>query len=183
MSLSKKQKGVLSGMLGGLSGAIALVAVGVLANPFGYSVDLALPQRLAVAANASLIPGASLVFCVARLAKHRFFTPDDIDGSALSHGSQRAALLQALLQNTLEQAVVAMCVYFVWATLAPSAWLSTVLLSAAAFGLGRVLFFIGYAGGAPHRALGFALTFYPSVLMGLVLLAVQIASAPWSLGP
>jgi len=45
----------------------------------------------------------TLLICIARLAKHRFFTPEDINGSALTSGTERARLLQALLQNTREQ--------------------------------------------------------------------------------
>jgi uncharacterized membrane protein YecN with MAPEG domain len=36
------------------------------------------------------------------------------------------------------------------------------------FFLGRVLFWQGYVRGAPARALGFALTFYPTVAMLVV---------------
>ena len=42
------------------------------------------------------------------------------------------------------------------------------------FLLGRVLFFAGYAGGAPRRALGFALTFYPTVTLLLGALAFAL---------
>lgn len=48
----------------------------------------------------------------------------------------------------------------------------------ALFVVGRLLFWIGYADGAKARALGFALTFYPSVA-GLVIIVV--AAMPWSL--
>jgi len=47
----------------------------------------------------------------------------------------------------------------------PGQTLSVIPLSAIAFSVGRVLFFTGLKGGAPSRALGFALTFYPSVAM------------------
>jgi hypothetical protein len=171
MTLSDKQKGVLVGMLTGLSGALALIGGGIFLNPFDYPAELGFSARLTIAWGATLIPGASLAFCIARLAKHRFLTPSDIDGSGLTSGSSRAMLLQALLQNTLEQAVLAIAVYLAWAALAPPAWISVVPLAALAFGLGRALFFWGYGGGAPGRALGVALTFYPSVLMGMVLIA------------
>ena len=47
----------------------------------------------------------------------------------------------------------------------PASTLSTVPLAALAFAIGRVLFFRGYGDGARARALGFALTFYPSLAM------------------
>ena len=42
-------------------------------------------------------------------------------------------------------------------------------VAAMLFVIGRVLFWRGYASGAPHRALGFALTFYPQVVMLVVI--------------
>jgi len=36
------------------------------------------------------------------------------------------------------------------------------------FVIGRILFAVGYAGGAPARAFGFALTFYPTVFLTIV---------------
>ena len=102
---------------------------------------------------------------IGRLAKHRFFTAADIDGGGMSEGSERARVLQSLLQNTLEQALLAVLVWGGWALLAPASWLSVVPLAALSFALGRVLFFAGYAQGAPARALGFTLSFYPTMAM------------------
>jgi uncharacterized membrane protein YecN with MAPEG domain len=104
-----------------------------------------------------------LFFTIGRLAKHRFFTPEDIDGGGFSDDSEQARSLQSLLQNTLEQFCIASSVYLAWAVVMPGQTLSVVPLSAIAFCVGRVLFFAGIKGGAPSRALGFALTFYPSV--------------------
>jgi len=40
------------------------------------------------------------------------------------------------------------------------------------FLVGRLFFFAGYANGAPARAYGFGLTFYPTVLLLLLLVAL-----------
>jgi hypothetical protein len=113
-----------------------------------------------------------LVVCltanIAMLARHRFFTPADIDGGGLSEGTSEAQLLQSILQNTLEQSVLALAVHASWAAAMPQTWQAAVPAAAILFVLGRVLFWRGYARGAPARALGFALTFYPSVLMLLL---------------
>ena len=87
--------------------AIAL-ALGVFAIAYvlqwpSFSSQASLSLRLKLAALAGLAPAAVLLLCIARLAKHRFTTPQDIHGSALTEGTERAKLLQALLQNTLEQ--------------------------------------------------------------------------------
>jgi uncharacterized membrane protein YecN with MAPEG domain len=117
--------------------------------------------------------------CIARLAKHRFFTPEDIHGSALTTGTERARLLQSLLQNTLEQSALAVPVYVAICALGPLRVLSVVPVAAAMFLVGRVFFFAGYAKGAPSRAFGFALTFYPTVilLLGMIALAIHSAGA------
>jgi hypothetical protein len=111
------------------------------------------------------VPGLFLGLSVGRLARHRFFTPQDIDGGGLTNGTHEARILQSLLQNTLEQFALAFAAYLAWAVIMPVLWLSVVPLAAITFGIGRVLFFAGYKEGAPHRAVGFALTFYPSMVM------------------
>jgi uncharacterized membrane protein YecN with MAPEG domain len=56
----------------------------------------------------------------------------------------------------------------------PQTWQAAVPISAILFLVGRVLFWRGYAQGAPARALGFALTFYPSVAMLLLIVGKLI---------
>ena len=103
---------------------------------------------------------------MAALARERFFNPADIDGGALSiHGSAKANILQSILQNTLEQSVLAIVVYLFWATVMPARFLSVISSAAVLFLLGRIFFALGYAKGAPARSTGFALTFFPTMLM------------------
>ena len=174
MKLSLKQKGVLRGMAAGVLAAVAIISFGAYSNPFNFTDELPVSQRLSVAIQAIALLAACLVFAVARLARHRFFTPEDIDGGGFHTSTDRAALLQSLLQNTLEQAVLATLIYMAWATTMPGSTLSVVMLAAAAFVIGRVLFFVGYRKGAPSRALGFALTFYPSVGMLVCIFVTQV---------
>lgn len=165
MKLSTKQLGVLRGMGIGAAGALVGIGIGAWVNPFGFAQNLPLAARIGVASQALLIPALCLTLAIGRLARHRFLTPEDIDGSASDAGSQEAVGLQSLLQNTLEQSMLATLVYLAWAVVMPSAWLSVVPIAAVAFGLGRALFFAGYRKGASARATGFAMTFYPTVLM------------------
>lgn len=164
-------------MAGGTAIAASILVFGIGRNPFGYADGLPIGDRLLVATRSSLL------VAIARLAKHRFSTPDDIDGGGLGPATARATLLQALLQNTLEQAALAIVVYCAWAVVMPSAWLSVIPLAATSFGLGRVLFFAGYGGGAPSRSLGFAMTFHPSVAMLAYVAAVEAASLLGRAGP
>ena len=107
------------------------------------------------------------------LARHRFFTPEDIDGGGLTKGTPQAQVLQSTLQNTLEQTVLGLSTHIVWAVTMPPSWQTAVAAAAILFFVGRVLFWRGYVHGASARALGFALTFYPSVGM-LILVAGRL---------
>lgn len=80
--------------------------------------------------------------------------------------------MQATLQNTLEQLVISVGAHGAFAALAPADWLVLVPTFSLLFAAGRVLFAYGYAFGAPGRALGFALSMMPSVIM-------LVASAAW----
>jgi hypothetical protein len=121
--------------------------------------------RLRVYALSSLLVLPWLFGAVGSLANQRFFNAEDIDGRGLTVGSARARVLSAILQNTLEQVVLALSVHVCCSLLLPFAWLPAVPASAMLFALGRALFCRGYARGAPGRALGFGLTFYPTVTM------------------
>jgi len=111
----------------------------------------------------------TLAVNIALLARHRFFTPEDIDGGGLTEGTPRAQVLQSTLQNTLEQMVLAFAVHLVWAGTMPREWQGAIPAAAVLFIVGRVLFWRGYARGAPARALGFALTFYPTLALLLII--------------
>ncbi len=175
MPMTRTQDGVLRGMALGAAIAVAIVALGAWANPFGYSSAMALDARLAVALRAAVWPALTLVACVGRLARHRFFTPEDIDAAAGPPGTRRALILQAMLQNTLEQGVLASLAYLAWAVVLPGPALSVVPLAAGAFVISRGLFIAGYASGAAMRATGFAIGFYTTVLMlGTVTVAMAI---------
>ena len=176
MPLTEKQRGVIWGMsLGGLI-ALILVGAGILINPFGYVDPLSTSERLGVVLRAGLAPAFFVMLSIGLLARHRMLTPEDIDGAALSEGTLRTRQLQAILQNTLEQAVLAFMVYLVWAFVVPTRWLSVVPLAAIAFAVGRILFMRGYAKGAPARALGFTLSFYVSSAMLMSALVYLIVS-------
>lgn len=174
MALGKAQRGVLAGMFAGLGVTLLLLAATAWGVESGSGTS-----RLEWLALASILPALSLAIAIARLARHRFFTPADFDGSALTAGTDGARLLQSLLQNTLEQLALALPVYVAWAVLAPMEWLPTLPVSAGLFLLGRLLFFRGYAHGAAARSFGFALTFYPTIVL---LLAALVAAVQTIIG-
>ena len=175
MSLTHTQKGTVLGRLIGVVSALAVIIVGVRFDPFEFDPPAQVIEKLWVATTSVVLVCVFLVFCIGRLARHRFFTPDDIDGAGLTEGTAKAKVLQALLQNTLEQTMLACIIYYAWALLMPETWLFVIPLAALTFAIGRVLFFAGYTGGAPARATGFAITFYPSLIM-LAVIIFQVVS-------
>jgi len=179
MVLTIKQRGVLIGMSSGATITVVLIAAAILANPVHLSLETSIGDQIAFALKADAVIALWLAASVGLLARHRFFTPDDIDGGGLTPGTQKAHILQATLQNTLEQTVLAVLVHAMWAVTMPLPWMSAIPAAAVLFLCGRVLFVRGYSGGAPSRALGFALTFYPSLLM-VILIIVKLISS-WSM--
>lgn len=131
-----------------------------------------LPHAIPVFRN--LPKALCLIASIGALGNHRFYTPADIGGAGLTQGTPQARVLQAILQNTLEQVVTAVLVQGAWAVLMPSRWQGAVGAASCLFVLGRVMFWRGYAAGAGSRAFGFGCTFYPSLMMVLVM-AVHLA--------
>jgi len=163
MPFTRTQAGVALGMAAGFAATVAAFSW-----PSLPAVPAGAEERTALAASASA--SLWLLIGIALLARHRFFTPADIDGGGLSDGTPTAKLLQSLIQNTLEQVMLAVPAYGAWLWLAPEGRRGLVILCAGLFGVGRLLFFLGYRFGASARALGFTLTFYPSVGLYLFLL-------------
>jgi len=124
----------------------------------------ALAERLAFAARTSAVVLFCVVVAIGMVSTGRRRSPEDIGGAAAGPPSDRLAIRAAFLQNTLEQAVVAVGFYFAFATLASGAWLSVLPVSAAFFLIGRVLFLKGYAKGVEGRAWGMSLTMIPVIL-------------------
>ncbi len=172
MAFTRTQAGVAAGMAGGLA-----VTIAVFAWPSPPPVAAEADARISLWFACSVTALFWLLIAVGRLAGHRFFTPEDIEGGGLTEGTAKAKLLQTLIQNTLEQCLLAIPAYGAWLWLAPEGRRGLVVLCAASFAIGRLLFFAGYARGAPFRALGFTLTFYPTVGLYLFLLPAAVRLA------
>ncbi|CCD92503.1 conserved membrane hypothetical protein [Bradyrhizobium sp. ORS 375] len=164
----REQRQVAAGMA-----AAALTGIVAIGLALAHSGSPAQPaaERLALALRLDLFVVVWLLAAIGNVARLRFFSVQDIAGAATTVASEAVRRGNAILQNTLEQVVLAVAVHLgLAATLADPAPLLTTLV--ALFGLGRLLFWLGYARGAAGRAFGFALTFYPTafaLLIGLFL--------------
>ena len=65
----------------------------------GFPAGMTLVDRLAVAVKCTLVPGLFIIIGVARMARQRFFSPEDIDGGVTSTDTPRAQLLQTLYRT------------------------------------------------------------------------------------
>lgn len=177
--MTEKQRSVARNALAGMTLTLFLLVLGIVFIPISWPSEPSAGERLAFALKADTLVIVWLVVCVGRLAQHRFFTPDDIDGGGLRTGTSQAKMLQSMLQNTLEQTLLALTVHLIWVVVMPLSWIAAVPAAAIMFFSGRLLFIHGYPKGAPSRALGFALTFYPSVVMLLTIIMVILINLIW----
>ncbi len=173
--LDGEQRRVLRGMVLAMAITVAVLGLGgALAWP-ALPVLPGVADRLGFALRCDLLVVIWLVAAVAAVARGRFFSAADIDGAGFGLPGARIALASAVLQNTLEQAVLAVTVHLGLASLLRGRELVLVLVLVGLFCAGRLAFWMGYRHGAGGRALGFGLTFYPSVLgLGVALLLLAI---------
>ena len=172
MTLSDKQKGVVRGVVpAAVLVLVGLCVVSLLIPLSALPVDEA-GARLAWALQWALLPLLTLIIAIMRVGNYRFASPEDIDGSGLTNPTPQIQILRAVLQNTLEQTVLAVAVYLIWATAMPLRWLRLIPVAASLFVAGRVLFARGYNRGAGGRAMGFGMTMYPTAAMLATVLAV-----------
>lgn len=149
----KKRARIGAGMALGMIWALAVVILpGLGPQPF-------IPLNLALI-YAFLPGGVFLMLVIARLAQRRFFDDAIIDGESFAPGSG-AEIDQRVLQNTVEQMLLAL---LVWPFAA--SWLGgqTVIVMGIAMGVARLAFWVGYHLSPPLRAFGFAASFYPTIV-------------------
>ncbi len=156
-----------------LSSLLGAIAYGEI-WPLIYTPSM--QERIAMALKWDLLLALVLLISIVRVGAFRFVSDADMDGAGLTPGSPRIKVMQAQLQNTLEQTVLAVITHLAWAAAAPPAWRHAVPVAVVLFVLGRLLFFSGYEKGAEFRALGFGLTILPSTLMLLCLGVVILFS-------
>ncbi|WP_343065438.1 MAPEG family protein [Gluconacetobacter sacchari] len=161
MPLSIKQDGTAKGMAAG--GAISIVVIAMQWYfKFFIPTDFSYVDAVMFVCKWDSFCFLCLLAAIARVATARFFSPQDIDGSGLTAPTREVSIDRAVLQNTLEQVILAVGSYFsLIATRKENLDIIPALVFL--FVVGRVLFWVGYSKGASHRACGFGLTFYPTV--------------------
>ncbi len=148
---------ILIGMGLGLVWAILLVWIGT------AFVNVPVFSRQFVTPFYFLAPGLVLLAMIARLAQRRMFDDTILDGGEAAPGSG-ADIDRRVLQNTIEQAVLAICLWPAISFIVLEDGPGIVLTLSIGFAIARVAFWIGYHISPPLRAFGFAATFYPTIV-------------------
>ncbi|WP_419826859.1 MAPEG family protein [Sphingomonas sp.] len=134
----------------------------------GAAAPTTLAERLIVTARADVFVLCWLAAAIGNVARLRFFSADDIAGSGSAPTQScrtRSSRWCWPFPSTLR-----------WRVLVASS-VPLIEALAALFATGCFLFWIGYARGAKSRALGFALTTYPS-LAGLIIVVLAAVRLP-----
>ena len=164
-------------MIAGMACGLAATLVGLCA---GWRLDgeaAAWPwaERIRLTLALQLPAAIWLAASIGNVARLRLASPQDIEAATGGAPSPAIGVAVAVARNTAEQVLLAALSSII---LASALDRSRGFLVAAAilFSLGRALFWLGYTGGASRRALGFALTFYPSIaLLAVALIAIMSA--------
>lgn len=168
--LSREQRKILRNMLLAMLIALILVAISAM-YPVGWRLS-----RIQYYFLALILPTCSYVIGIARIASLRFFD-ESVSNPLIAAENLRLSIMKQYLNNTHEQLFFAVIVYALLSWGLPLEHIYLVLLFSICFIVGRLLFANGYSHGAGARSLGFALTFYSSVVglvIGLVLLIKSV---------
>lgn len=137
-------------------------------------VDSSFGGRMQFLAPWLLIPALAVLACTIVTMLCRFFQADAFDGTRRPASSFLEINLR-VTQNTLEQAFLAIAAWAGLALTLPASRLTLIPALAILFGIGRLLFWIGYQIDPAWRAIGFALTALPTMVALFWLAWVSIA--------
>ena len=161
MTFDREQRGIIRWSLVAITLTIVVVGAGWLWLPpdlVGAEGIRTLAEQIAFALKWNLLILLWLAGCVRAVASGRFRSPDDRPGAAYGPPSAALAVPAAILQNSLEQTVLAFGASLILATLLRGPELVVIPLLVLLYLVGRIAFAAGYAKGAVARAFGMGLT-------------------------
>jgi uncharacterized membrane protein YecN with MAPEG domain len=110
-----------------------------------------------------------LLFGVMLVGGQRYFSDKAIEGQ--TEGLAGAITINLrYIQNTLEQLVLLVITHMAFAATADSGEMKIIPILVSLFIVGRICFWIGYHQNALSRSFGFAVTFYPTLVMMIITL-------------
>jgi hypothetical protein len=178
MKYSPEQLRVVGGSALAVGAAAAILVVGYLWLPpglFGLQHAMETGERIAFALKADVFVLLWLAGCVKAVSGGRFRSPADLRGSAFGPPSPAIAIRVAVLQNSLEQTVLAVGAHLALAAMLRDRELVLIPVLVFLYLAGRAAFAAGYAKGAAGRAFGMALTGAPIVAAYALAIGLMLA--------
>ena len=168
-SLTPQQKDVRVGMIAGAVFCVVWVWTGHAFMDIDLPLWVTTGDRMAYVAKCEIFAALPLLLGVMVVAGQRFFSDQAIEGQ--TEGLADAITINLrYIQNSLEQLVLLVMTHMAYAATAGSGDMKIIPILVSLFIVGRVCFWLGYHQSPLSRAFGFAVTFYPSVvMMGLTL--------------
>lgn len=161
--MSNKSRALLGCGLGLIWSVALLIGAGVF-------VQIPVFALIPTIMTAFFAPGLVAAVMVARIALRRFFEVD----TGLGTLSEAGELDRRVLQNTVEQLVIAAAVWPAAAVLLGPAGPGVIIVLGLGFAVARVLFWVGCHRSPLLRSVGFAASFFPTVLVALWALTVLV---------
>lgn len=143
-NFQREQRDVAIRMMAALGVTILVIVVCMYLS---VSASRPLPDRLIAVARTALLVLFWLAATIGNVARLRFFSANDIAGSASTTGTADVSRANAVLQNTLEQVALAIPTHVALVMLVASS-APLIIALATLFAIGRFLFWVGYASGA-----------------------------------
>lgn len=178
MRFDKEQSGIIA-----WSGAAILLTAVVLGAGYlwlppallGLGDAMASGDRIAFALKWDLPVFLWLAGCVRAVASQRFREPADRKGAAYGEPSPRLAVRAAILQNSLEQTVIAVGAHLILSTVLRGPELVFIPLLVLLYLVGRIAFAMRYSNGAVARSFGMSLTGATAIAGYAIAIALIVA--------
>nr|WP_082753274.1 MAPEG family protein [uncultured Acidovorax sp.] len=177
IDLRREISGVRTGAAKGAALCIGLLLASYFVLPSFFFFPRDLVGALAFTLQVDLFVLSWVMVGVGLVSHARRQSTQDIGGSAFGTPSEDIRIKIAFLQNTLEQAVIAIGTHVVFSTLVSGDALSLVVAAAFLFGVGRIAFYRGYPRGAAARAFGMVTTVIPGLLAFVASIVLMVLRA------
>lgn len=178
MAFDQEQRGIIrqSALAVGLAALLlGAVYLWLPRASFGLVDSMTVADRIAFALKWDLLLFLWLAGCVRTVASGRFRSVEDRKGSAYGEPGPAIAVRAAVLQNSLEQAVIAFGLHLALAALLRGPELALIPSLILLFLIGRIAFAARYSRGAVARAFGMSLTGASAIAGFAIALALVLA--------
>lgn len=179
IDLSQEVQGIRRAAVKSLLLCAACFGVGYLVLPKWMAFPTTMLDALVFTLRADLFILLWVVAAVGIVSHSRRQSTHDSGAAAFGDSSASIKIKIAFLQNTLEQAFIAIGTQLVFSTLFTGPALSLTVVAVVLFAVGRLSFYRGYPQGAAARAFGMVTTVIPTIVI-LALCLVALAARAMS---